>query len=341
MNRFLTFFLVSFLLHLAVGAVLISRTGILGGKGEAQTELTEAEELPEENKAQTESEPKSLNQKEPLEIKVQEKKSPIKAQKKPRTARKKKAQAKKAPIKKAPPKKAPPKKEEPISETPALKKNEKKSEKLSLEKSSPAEEKSPAPDLNKTPAPAENTEDKAEWVDEEELEKAPAPVSQKTESPEPKPPESKPPESKPLEEKEAEAAPKPLEKDSAPAQAPPAGKSSIPPLEISSFRSHEQLKQLKGNPLPVYPKEALKKKWEGRVEIFYYVNPGGFVEKIQLKNSSGHSALDNSALRALARYRYRPGQQGWVSHPVEFFLETDKEIIETAPLGERSPSTKK
>ena len=112
-----------------------------------------------------------------------------------------------------------------------------------------------------------------------------------------------------------------------------AGVSPIPALDIGKARQHNQLKQLQGNPLPIYPQEALKKKWEGRVEIFYYVNPAGFVEKIQLKSSSGHRVLDNSALRALARYRYYPGQEGWVRHPVQFFLELDKEIKKTVSLG--------
>ena len=111
------------------------------------------------------------------------------------------------------------------------------------------------------------------------------------------------------------------------------GSSNIPALDVGSARRHNQLKQVAGNPLPVYPEEALKKKWEGRAEVFYYVNPAGFVEKVQLKKSSGHRALDNAALRALARYRYHPGQEGWVRHPVEFFLDLDKEIKQTAPLG--------
>ena len=71
------------------------------------------------------------------------------------------------------------------------------------------------------------------------------------------------------------------------------------------------------------------------------MNRAGFVEKIQLERSSGHSVLDNAALRALSRYRYYPGQEGWVRHPVEFLLELDKEVEEIAPLGKRESSSQK
>ena len=122
-------------------------------------------------------------------------------------------------------------------------------------------------------------------------------------------------------------------KKTEPVKASKAGATTSSALSAKKFRTHKQLKQRKGNKAPTYPKSALKKKWEGRVEVMYYVNSAGFVEKIQLNKSSGYSALDNSALRALARYRYHPGQEGWVTHPVEFLLEWDKEIKETAPLG--------
>jgi len=110
----------------------------------------------------------------------------------------------------------------------------------------------------------------------------------------------------------------------------------------------ERIKKNKGNPNDelhhdvFFLKFNLKKnKWEGRVEVLYYVDPAGFVEKIQLKKSSGHKVLDNTALRALSRYRYEPGQEGWVRHPVEFFLELDKEVTKTAPLGVRDPAESK
>ncbi len=108
--------------------------------------------------------------------------------------------------------------------------------------------------------------------------------------------------------------------------------SAIPEFQPGKARGYKQLVQKSGNPLPVYPQQALEKKWEGRVDVIYYVNTSGLVEKIQLHHSSGHSVLDNSALQALARYRYNPGQEGWVSHPVDFVLDKNTQIKLTTPL---------
>ncbi|MYE07754.1 MAG: hypothetical protein F4X95_03265 [Oligoflexia bacterium] len=71
MNRFLAFFLVSFLLHLTVGALLLSRSGILGGKGtDDSTELSDLEEV------SMEASPGEEKTKEILEKKVKEIKNP-------------------------------------------------------------------------------------------------------------------------------------------------------------------------------------------------------------------------------------------------------------------------
>ena len=332
MNRFLSFFLVSFILHLAVGAVLLSRTGILGGKGSEETELSDVEnsDFLEETAENSEPTPDTLSKKTPVEVKTEKKSSPVKIKK---ITKKKKKVNKPKPVKKPIVKKSkePPVEQKPQEpqasdkaltppEKPMKEKVEELTEPSDSEKALPAEETQKQPDSSDT---------KEEWVDEDE--KIP---TEKTVKKEESPPTQEVPSSDPVKDSADE------EKKPEPAEGEPSNSSekTIPDLESSSARSHEQLKQLEGNPMPVYPKEALEKRWEGRAEVFYYVNSGGFVEKIQLKNSSGHSTLDNSALRALSRYRYYPGQEGWVRHPVEFFLEKDKEIVETAPLGERDPA---
>lgn len=347
MNRFLSFFLVSFILHLGVGAVLLSRTGILGGKGSEETELSDVEnsDFLEETAEDLEPSPDTLSKKTPLEVKTEKKSAPVKAKK----ITKKKKKAKPKPVKKPVVKKAkkpPVKQKKPdvekiTKETPAEvaksqtpkapdkalteKPKENNSESTNItdsEKALPAVETQKQPDSSNT---------KEEWVDEDE--KIPAEETAKKEE---SPPVKKAP--APTSDSIKDSAEEGKKSEPAEGEPSDSSKKTIPDLESSSARSHKQLKQLEGNPMPVYPQEALEKKWEGRVEVFYYVNSGGFVEKIQLKNSSGHSALDNSALRALSRYRYYPGQEGWVKHPVEFFLEKDKEIVKTVPLGERDPA---
>ncbi len=98
------------------------------------------------------------------------------------------------------------------------------------------------------------------------------------------------------------------------------------------LRDYKLLKQKEGNPVPFYPKQALEKKWEGDVGLVYYVNSNGLVDKIRIDRSSGHSVLDNSAIRTLSRYRYHSGQEGWVRHSVKFVLDKHQKIKEVSSL---------
>ncbi|MDE0119515.1 MAG: TonB family protein [Bdellovibrionales bacterium] len=339
MNRFLAFFLVSFLLHLTVGAFLLSRSGVLGGKGVESTELTDLEEV------SMEASPSGETETEILEKKVKKIKSPPLPKPKPKKKRKKKPV--KTPSASSPLKKqAPPVTKPPIVSEPAKTKSDGKEREETVSKQKPDQgesEEVPEKTLEK------KKETKEEWVDESEI--VPPPTSSAPpEKAEPKEEKEAPRDVKKQESqgelKEPKASPpiegeeKKPDENQKPSVPPPGAqmeKSEVPSLDVGAARMHNQLKQLEGNPLPVYPKEALKKRWEGRAEIFYYVNRAGFVEKIQLKNSSGHSALDNAALRALSRYRYYPGQEGWVKHPVEFLLDLSKEVKEIAPLGTSTP----
>ena len=394
MNRFLIFFLISFIVHLAMGAVLLSRTGFFRGQGsqeEGSAEINETGTVPSEEEEPASIDPKSDSLLEPVEQtepstlinvsepRAQEATAPVdKPLKKPpapppppKPAEPKKNKALKQKTTKKLLDKPVTKKNTPPTETTNLKTEPVEGDSLEPQKAqdSPAES-GPAPldsdtesqtELAPPPPPSEKPEEaweediedrvlvasatkkteSEEWVDEGEiLTPKQRATTQWVDAEEILPPEDPsvqpaifkdPPVISYKEDlvQQAQLAPSPGNK---------AGSSPIPALDIGQARQHSQLKQLKGNPLPIYPEEALKKKWEGRAEIFYYVNPAGFVEKIQLKRSSGHSALDNSALRALARYRYHPGQEGWVRHPVEFFLEMGKEIKKTAPLGSRGLS---
>ena len=116
----------------------------------------------------------------------------------------------------------------------------------------------------------------------------------------------------------------------APMLKPPAQAPDLKGLPPAKDYSH--LKQKPGNPVPQYPEEALRQKWEGRVDLVYYVNSAGLVEKIHVNRSSGYSVLDNEAIRTLARYYYDPGQAGWVKHPVQFVLNKNVEVKEAAVL---------
>ncbi len=112
--------------------------------------------------------------------------------------------------------------------------------------------------------------------------------------------------------------------ESAPAAS---GRPEPPPLAETKpeakppFRDFSELRQKRGNPPLAYPEIARREKMQGSVSVIYFVGPGGLVDQIQLKNSSGHAGLDNFVLRTLVRYKFLPGQEGWVSHKVNFQLE--------------------
>ena len=395
MNRFFIFFLLSFIVHIAIGGMLVYR---MGGFGENESDIdllspSAVEESSEEvknipasppplvsspakkgvKKVQAVKKAKKTPKVKAVEAVKKAKPLPINSKPTNKTVEIKKPETPKKLVEKATDEKA---KAVAKDETP-IEKDEKtvvKSDETPIEK----DEKTVVKSDEKTPIEKDEktSEQTAEvkptqapkWIDEEdeieEQKTAEAKVEQKTtektttETAEQKTAEKATTETAEAKTTKAEQTPvksetaeatttkaeqTPVKSETAEAETAEAKAEKTGPVKSSKagatassakkIRTHKQLKQRKGNKAPPYPKSALKKKWEGRVEIMYYVNPAGFVEKIQLSKSSGHSVLDNSALRALARYRYHPGQEGWVTHPVEFLLEWDKEIKETAPLG--------
>ena len=87
------------------------------------------------------------------------------------------------------------------------------------------------------------------------------------------------------------------------------------------FRKFLDLKQRPGNPDLTYPVKARRIKAQGSISLIFYVTTDGLVEKIQIESSSGHTDLDNSVMRTLARYQFLPQQPGWVRHKVNFILK--------------------
>lgn len=60
------------------------------------------------------------------------------------------------------------------------------------------------------------------------------------------------------------------------------------------------------NPRPVYPDIALRKGWEGRVLLRVDVKKNGSVGRVAIEHSSGFSALDRAALKAVRRWQFVP-----------------------------------
>jgi protein TonB len=60
---------------------------------------------------------------------------------------------------------------------------------------------------------------------------------------------------------------------------------------------------------PDYPEELREQGVQGTVTVRYTVDENGKVTGVSVERSSGNDALDDAAVRAIRRYRYRPAQQ--------------------------------
>jgi TonB family protein len=69
-----------------------------------------------------------------------------------------------------------------------------------------------------------------------------------------------------------------------------------------------------------YPLSAIRNRAEGDVLISFVVAADGTVKNIDVKQSSGHSDLDQAAIKCVSQFRYRPLIQNGT--PVEFDNET-------------------
>lgn len=84
------------------------------------------------------------------------------------------------------------------------------------------------------------------------------------------------------------------------------------------------------NPKPAYPRAAVRLGLEGEARIEVLVGPDGKPLKTRLVQSAGHEALDQSALDAVARWRFVPARRGnepvaaRVEVPVRFQLNSDE-----------------
>ncbi len=74
------------------------------------------------------------------------------------------------------------------------------------------------------------------------------------------------------------------------------------------------------NPRPEYPREARKFGWEGTVLLIIQVLPDGNTGKIEIKESSGYSVLDQAAVQAIRGWRFTPAQRQGISVPATIEL---------------------
>lgn len=93
----------------------------------------------------------------------------------------------------------------------------------------------------------------------------------------------------------------------------------------TGVRSIDQLRQIPGNPKPSYSMEERLNRQQGRVIFQAYVTKAGGLTSFRLLTSTGYKNLDGKTLGALKKWRFYPGQQGWVEIPQIWTLKGDVE----------------
>jgi len=131
-------------------------------------------------------------------------------------------------------------------------------------------------------------------------------------APQPKPEPPKPPPPKPAPPKVQHAAPAPPAQPAPQQASAPAG-----PVPISIA----QLAYL-NPPNPIYPARSRRGGEQGTVMLRVVIDPAGTPVQVTLARSSGHPALDESAISAMRAARIRPlGKLVVVDAPITFNLQ--------------------
>jgi protein TonB len=82
------------------------------------------------------------------------------------------------------------------------------------------------------------------------------------------------------------------------------------------------------NPPPAYPALSRRLREQGRVVLRVHVTAAGAVDEAQVRTSSGHARLDDSALETVKRWKFVPAKRGpepmaaWVLVPISFGLDS-------------------
>ncbi|MFJ1302920.1 energy transducer TonB [Pseudomonadota bacterium AL_CKDN230030165-1A_HGKHYDSX7] len=187
----------------------------------------------------------------------------------------------------------------------------------------PVEEPPPPP-----PEPEIEPEPEPEPEIEPEPEPEPPPVIEKPPEPAPKPkPKPKPkPQPKPQPKPDIKPEPKPETPPTPPTGAPEgaqvtqAPRQGPPPDEAIML---SQVEYVGARPAPTYPMSSQRLKEEGRVVVLVEINTQGTVDKASIDSSSGYSRLDESALSAARKARFKPLMRNGVALPAKAKLPFD------------------
>lgn len=91
----------------------------------------------------------------------------------------------------------------------------------------------------------------------------------------------------------------------------------------NGIRSLDQLRQMPGNPRPQYDRDERLRGHAGDVAFVAYISKAGAVTQFRMMKSTGYRNLDSKTLAALKKWRFYPGQEGWVELPFRWDLKGD------------------
>lgn len=106
-------------------------------------------------------------------------------------------------------------------------------------------------------------------------------------------------------------------------EAPPAPPAPPPPPKIIPASAVQYLEP----PAPDYPRQSRRNGEHGRVLVRVYIDVAGVPRNVQVGASSGFARLDDAAVSAVQKARFKPytenGQPtaGWTNVPIDFELE--------------------
>jgi protein TonB len=111
---------------------------------------------------------------------------------------------------------------------------------------------------------------------------------------------------------------------------PPTPSQASPGAVASRGADIDRLPAAVFNPAPVYPPDAQRNRWSGRVLLRVKVAADGQVLSAEIATSSGIKQLDDSALAAVRQWRFTPAQRdgvnvAWeIGVPVRFVVQAPR-----------------
>lgn len=90
---------------------------------------------------------------------------------------------------------------------------------------------------------------------------------------------------------------------------------------LAKARTLDQLRQMPNNPKPVYSENERLQGHQGKIVFLAFINKAGNVSDFKLMKSTGYKNLDLKTFAALKKWKFYPGQEGWVELPYQWNLK--------------------